>query len=134
MNREATIFCAGVCSSIYKTFQSVDGIINPMSLSVICPDCRSQPVTRSKTEGGAQMIVLQCFTTTRVGLETYPFKSKLLTISDFCSTSNVGKQASGAAHPESIPCIQPMNPAHASDALPKYILLSFLYKSNIHQP
>ena len=53
----------------------------------------SQPATRSKTEGGAQMIVLQCFTTTRVGLEMYPFKSKLLTISDFCSTSNVGKPA-----------------------------------------
>ena len=99
-----------------------------------CPDCKSQPVTRSKTEGGAQMIVLQCFTTTRVGLEMYPFKSKLLTISDFCSTSNVGKQASGAAHPESSPCIRPMHPAHASGpcircAAKKDILLSLPYET-----
>ena len=42
MNREATIFCAGVCSSVYKTFQSVDGIINPMSLSVIWPFLRTK--------------------------------------------------------------------------------------------
>ena len=93
VNREVTIFCAGVWSSIPETVQSVDGIINPMSLSVICPDCRSQPATRSKTEGGAQMIVLQCFTTTRVGRETYPCKSKSLTIRGLHSTSTIGKPA-----------------------------------------
>lgn len=41
-HREATIFCAGVCSSVYKTFQSVDGIINPMRLSVKRPFLRTK--------------------------------------------------------------------------------------------
>jgi len=89
----------------------------------------SQPVTRSKTEGGAQMIVLQCFTTTRVGLETYPFKSKPLTIRGLHSTHTVSKQASGAAHPESSPCIRPESSPCIRCAAKKDILLSLPYET-----
>ena len=88
----------------------------------------SQPVTRSKTEGGAQMIVLQCFTTTRVGLETYPFKSKPLIIRGLRSTHTISKQASGAAHPESSPCIRPksspcIQPMHPMRCQKRYFII-----------